>query len=60
MGFGDWIKGLFGKKDTAQTNEPRGETSGDITGTAADTEVAGSVGETSPADVERPSDPDAP
>jgi hypothetical protein len=46
--------------DTAEPNEPHGETSGDITGKATDTDVARSVGETSPADAERLSDPDAP
>jgi hypothetical protein len=69
MGFGDWIKGLFGKRDTAardelgrdtaESNEPHGVTSGDITGKATDAEVARSVGETTPADAERLSDPDA-
>jgi hypothetical protein len=46
--------------DTAQSNEPQGETSGDTSGKATDTEVARSVGETNPADAERSSDPDAP
>lgn len=46
--------------DTHETNAPHGETSGDITGKATDTEVARSVGETNPADAERLSDPDAP
>ena len=47
-------------QDTAQSNKPHGETSGDITGKATDTKVARSVGETNPADAERLSDPDAP
>ena len=72
MGIIDKIKGWFAGgsddtaardergADTAQSNEPHGETSGDITGKATDTEVARSVGETNPADAERLSDPDAP
>jgi hypothetical protein len=47
-------------QDTAQTNEPHGVTSGDVTGKAVDTEVARSVGETTPADAERLNDPAAP
>jgi hypothetical protein len=46
--------------DTAQSNEPHGETSGDITGKAADTAAARSVGESKPEDAERLSDPNAP
>jgi hypothetical protein len=70
MGIMDKIKGWFSGDDaaardergadTAASNEPHGETSGDITGKATDTEVARSVGETNPADAERLSDPDAP
>ena len=72
MGIVDSIKKLFGGggddtaardergTDTAQSNEPHGETSGDITGKATDVEVARSVGETAPTDAERLSDPDAP
>ena len=46
-------------QDTAESNEPHGVTSADITGKATDTEVARSVGETTPTDAERLSDPDA-
>jgi hypothetical protein len=71
MGIVDSIKKLFSGggsdtaardergADTAASNEPHGETSGDITGKATDVEVARSVGETTPADAERLSDPDA-
>jgi hypothetical protein len=69
MSIVDKIKGWFGSQDTAardekgqdtaETNEPHGATSGDITGKATDTEVARSVGETTPADAERLSDPNA-
>ena len=52
MGFGDWIKGLFGKKDTSESNGPTSDTAG----SAADT---GATGDT-PADAEQPSAPDAP
>ena len=69
MGVVDSIKKLFGGgdtaardergDDTAESNEPHGETSGDITGKATDVEVARSVGETTPTDAERLSDPNA-
>ena len=70
MAFRDWLQRLLGSRDTAardglgqdtaESNEPHGVTSSDITGKAVDTEVARSVGETNPADAERLSDPDAP
>lgn len=69
MAFSDWLKRIFGGRDTAArdergedtavSNEPHGVTSSDITGKATDTEVARSVGETTPSDAERLSDPDA-
>jgi hypothetical protein len=69
MSFVDKIKSWFGGQDTAardekgqdtaESNEPHGVTSGDVTGKATDAEVARSVGETNPADAERLSDPDA-
>ena len=55
MGFGDWIKGLFGKKDTAAPDAPKSETSGD-TAVAADT-AAAAGGEA--ADAGQPSDSSA-
>ena len=69
MSILDSIKRFFAPKDgtardergddTAQTNEPHGETSTDVTGKAVDTEVARYVGESKPEDAERLSDPDA-
>lgn len=70
MSLLDSIRRLFAPKngaardergdDTAETNEPHGETSTDVTGKAVDTAVAQYVGETKPEDAERLSDPDAP
>jgi hypothetical protein len=69
MSIVDKIKSWFGGEDTAArdekgqdtaaTNEPHGATSGDVTGKATDTEAARAVGETTPADAERLSDPEA-
>ena len=52
MGFGEWIKGLFGNKDASESNEPASDTAG----SAADTEATGDA----PADAGQPSAPDAP
>jgi len=70
MSFLDSIKRFFAPKDgaardergddTAESNQPHGETSTDVTGKAVDAEVARYVGESNPADAERLSDPDAP
>jgi len=54
MGFGDWIKGLFGKKDTAADS---GATSSDANGKPAEPEAAPSAAE---ADSGQPNAPDAP
>jgi len=69
MSLLDSIKRFFDPKDeavrdetgadTAETNEPHGEVSTDITGKAVDAEVARYVGESKPEDAERLSDPDA-
>jgi len=70
MALSDRLKRIFGSRDTAardergadtaESNEPHGTTSGDITGKAVDASVARSVGESEPEDAERLSDPDAP
>jgi hypothetical protein len=52
MGFGDWIKGLFGKKDEAASDAPTSATSSDAAATA-DTAATGG-GEA--ADAGQPSD----
>ncbi len=59
LGGGDTAARDETGQDTAESNEPHGVTSGDVTGKATDSEVARSVGETAPADAERLSDPDA-
>jgi hypothetical protein len=55
MGFGDWIKGLFGKKDDAASDAPTSETSEDAPA-IADAAASGG-GET--ADAGQPSDSSA-
>jgi hypothetical protein len=55
MGFGDWIKGLFGKKDDAAPAAPTSEAAGDAAG-AADTTAAGAA---ESADAGQPSDSSA-
>ena len=69
MSILDSIKRFFAPKpdvvqdergdDTAETNEPHGAVSTDITGKAVDADVARYVGESKPEDAERLSDPDA-
>lgn len=70
MTFRDWIQRLLtGRdtaardelgRDTAESNEPHGETSGDIPGKGADAVAARLMDETSPEKAERFNDPDAP
>ena len=70
MPFLDSIKRFFAPKDdavrdergddSAESNEPHGAVSTDITGKAVDADVARYVGESKPEDAERLSDPDAP
>jgi hypothetical protein len=70
MSILDSIKRFFAPKgdavqdergdETAETNEPHGEVSTDVTGKAVDTVVGRYVGETKPEDAERLADPDAP